>query len=343
MDLQKIEEVVNNAKYFSGHIQILEKGKIVLNIATSYSKREDEILNNTNTAFGIASGTKGFTALAILSLVDQGKLSLEDKVFKKLPYDFPNMDKNITVRQLLTHTSGIYDYFDEEVIEDFGQLFEKVPAHKILGPKDMLPLLIEGEAYFKPGEKFKYSNSGFVILGMLIEVISGISYSNYIQKEVCEPLDLTETGCFKSNQLPKNCANGYLQDDKGNWYSNIFEIPIACTADGGIFTTAGDIAKMWQGLISGNFLSKRLLAEVLSIQADINWDDSENLYYGLGFYIQLNQDKSVKNYFLMGADPGISFSSNYYVDEERIVTILGNTSDHAEILQEEISTYLDIP
>ena len=341
MDLQKITEVVKNAKYFSGIIQIVEKGEIKLNVAAGYAKREDELYNNLDTAFGIASGTKGFTALGVLRLVDQGKLSLEDQVFEKLPYEFPNMDKGITVRQLLSHTSGIYDYFDEEVVEDFGQLFEKVPVHKILGPKDMLPLLVEGEAYFKPGEKFKYCNSGFVILGMLIEVVSGMDYADYIQKEVCEPLGLTRTGCYKSNQLPKNSAYGYIQDDKGKWYSNIFEIPIVCTADGGIFTTADDLAKMWKSILSDNFISKGLLAEVFSVQADIDGDWCENLHYGLGFFIQHNKEGNVTNYYLVGGDPGVSFSSNYNVDEDRIVTILGNTSECADTLLEEISTYLD--
>ncbi len=244
MDIQNVKKIVHNTKDFSGVIQILESGKKILNVAKGFAKREDEIENNVDTAFGIASGTKGFTALGILRLIDKGKLSLEDKVFEILPDDFPNMDSGITVRQLLNHTSGIYDYFDEDVIEDFAQLFDKVPFHKILGPKDMLPMLVEGKAYFKPGETFKYCNSGFVILGMLIEVISGLYYGDYIQKEVCEPLNLSRTGCYKTHKLPKNCAYGYFKDNNGEWCLNIFEIPIVCTVDGGLFTTADDIAKM---------------------------------------------------------------------------------------------------
>ncbi len=337
MNLYKIKEVVKNAKYFSGVIQIVENEESILNIAKGCAKREDEIDNNVDTAFGIASGTKGFTALGILRLIDKGKLSLEDKVFEILPYEFPNMNKDITVRQLLSHTSGIHDYFDESVVEDFGQLFEKLPVHKILGPKDMLPLLVEGEAYFEPGESFKYCNSAFVILGMLIEVISGLYYGDYIQNEVCETIGLKQTGCYKSNQLPKNCAYGYIQDNKGEWYSNIFEIPIVCTGDGGIFTTADDIAKMWKGIISGNFLSKKLLAEIFSNQAEA-W---ENVYYGLGFWIRQNKEGDVSNYYLTGGDPGVCFHSKFYVAENRIITILGNTSDDADTLLEEISPYLE--
>lgn len=341
MNLQQISETVRNADYFSGVIQIVEKDEIMLNIAAGYAKREDELDNNTNTAFGIASGTKGFTALGILRLVDQGKLTLEDYVFEILPYDFPNMNKKVTVRHLLTHTSGIYDYFDEDVIEDFGQLFEIVPVHKILGPKDMLPLLIEGKAYFEPGAKFKYCNSSFVILGMLIEAISGMTYADFIHREVCEALGLSRTGCFKSNQLPKNCALGYEQDDRGQWYSNIFEIPIVCTADGGILTTADDMARLWKGITSEGFLSKKILDQMLTSQVEIHGEWCENLHYGLGFFLQYNEDGSVKNYYLVGGDPGVSFSSNYYLEQDRTLTILSNTSDGADRLIEAIAPYLD--
>ena len=337
MNLQKINDVVKKAKYFSGVIQILEKGEVKLNAASGYAKREDEIDNNVDTAFGIASGTKGFTALGILRLIDKGKLSLEDKVFEILPYEFPNMDNSITVRQLLSHTSGIHDYFDEDVVEDFGQLFEKLPVHKILGPKGMLPLLVEGESYFKPGERFKYCNSAFVILGMLIEVVSGMYYGEYINNEVCKPLGLKKTGCFRTNQLPKNCAYGYIQDENGLWSSNIFEIPIVCTGDGGIYTTADDIAKMWTGMMSGNFLSKNLSTEIFKTQAEA-WD---HIDYGLGFWIKKNEEWEVSNYYLVGGDPGVCFHSKFYVDKDMIVTILGNTSDGADTLLKEITPYLD--
>lgn len=339
MDLQKVTDVVKNAAYFSGVIQIVKQGKIQLNVAAGYAKREDELPNNLDTAFSIASGTKGFTALGILRLVDQGKLSLEDRVFEILPYEFPNMDTRTTVRQLLSNTSGIYDYFDERVVDDFGHIFEKLPIHKIFGPTDMLPLLVEGDAYFQPGEKFLYCNSGFVILGILIEVVSDLSYGDYMQQNVCEPLGLTRTGCYKTHQLPKNCAYGYIQDESGHWYSNIFEIPIVCTADGGIYTTADDVAKMWHGLLSGNFVSDGLLAEVLSIQATVRGDWCENLHYGLGFWIQHNNEGQVSTYYLVGGDPGVSFSSTYTVEKNRIVTILGNTSDGADRLLKEISIY----
>ena len=320
MDISKIQHIIKDADYFSGAIHIVQDDKPLIHVAKGYAKREDEIDNKSNTAFGIASGTKGFTALAILTLIDVGKLLLDDDVFELLHYDFPNVKGKITVRHLLSHTSGIYDYFDEDVVEDFGQLFEKVPIHKILGPSDMLPLLIEGESYFKPGEKFKYCNSGFVILGMLIETVSKMTYSDYLERYVIKPLGLTHTGCYKTNQLPANCACGYLQDEKGDWKSNIFGIPMTCTADGGLFTTADDIYKMWQGFLHGDFISTALKNEALKAQAT----RGENRYYGLGFYIDHDENGVLKSYFLVGGDPGVEFYSYYFVKTNTVLTIIAN-------------------
>jgi len=266
---------------------------------------------------------------------------MEDRVFDLLPYEFPYMSKEITVRQLLSHTSGIYDYFDEDVVEDFSQLFDKVPFHNILGPKDMLPVLVEGKAYFMPGEKFKYCNSGFVILGMLIEVISGLSYGDYILREVCEPLNLSRTGCYSSHKLPKNCAYGYFKDDRDEWCSNIFEIPIASTADGGIFTTADDIVRMWKGVLSNSFLNKELTAEIFSIQAKVNEGNCRSLHYGLGFWIECSSEGDISNYYLTGGDPGVCFISKNFINQDLIITILGNTSDDAEILLSKILPFVD--
>lgn len=325
MNFAKISKIIDNAAYFSGTCQITKNNSIKLYAAKGYAKKEDEIPNKLSTSFGIASGTKGFTALGILKLIDVGKLSLDDDVFKILPYSFPKVRDKITLRHLLCHTSGIYDYFDEDVTEDFAQIFEKVSIQKIFGPKDLLPLLNEGESYFKPGEKFKYCNSGFVILGLLIESISGMTYSDYLHNHVIKPLGLERTGCYRTNQLPKNSAVGYIKDEEGAWKSNIFEVPLACTADGGLFTTADDIRRMWSGFLFNEFLCDDIKCQALKIHSHIK----ENKYYGLGFYIDCDNNGNIINYHLVGGDPGVGFCSYYFIDKDIIITILSNTSDGA--------------
>ncbi|MDA3847597.1 MAG: serine hydrolase [Vallitaleaceae bacterium] len=337
MNIQKLSEAVISAEDFSGVIQINENGKKILHIASGFAKREDDIRNELDTKFGIASGTKLFTALGIMTLIEAGKLSLDEDALARLPYDFPNIKGRITVRQLLTHTSGIYDYFDEDVIENFTELFGKVPIHAINGPKDMLPLLVEGDSYFEPGERYKYCNSGYVILGILIEEISGMSYAAFIEKHLVKPLGLIGTGCYATNQLPKGTALGYEYDDSGAWYSNILSIPKTCTADGGLFTCTADIVRMWSALIGGHIVNEELTRAILSEQTII--DDQSA--YGLGVYIQYTDNHTIKNYYLVGGDPGVSFYSGYYVENDIIITIIGNTTESAWELLDKIAEYID--
>lgn len=336
MNINKIGETLVGFGDFSGVIQISCCGKTKLHIASGFANRSDLIRNELDTKFGIASGTKGFTALGVMKLVEAGKVNLDDNVFKHLSQKFPNIKQPVTIRQLLTHTSGIYDYFDEEVVDDFAQMFQKVPISSIEGPKDMMPLLIDGKSYFKPGEKFKYCNSAFVILGILIEEVSGMSYAEFMDQEIFKPYGLHDTGCYPMNALPKNTALGYEQDDDGHWYSNIYSIPKMCTADGGLMTTTYDMVRLWENLVNYKVLSESLTQEVFKEQVSIREKES----YGLGFYLQKDEDGQIKEYYLVGEDPGVTFYSEYNVASGTVITIISNTSDGAWALLDKIAEYM---
>lgn len=336
MNINKIGETLVEFGDFSGVIQISCCGKTKLHIASGFANRSDLIRNELDTRFGIASGTKGFTALGVMKLVEAGKIKLDDNVFDYLSQEFPNMKEVVTVRHLLTHTSGIYDYFDEEVVEDFTEMFEKVPLYNINGPKDMMPLLIDGESYFKPGENFKYCNSAFVILGILIEEVSGMSYAKFIDEEILKPYGLHDTGCFPTNALPKNTALGYEQGEDGHWYSNIFSIPKMCTADGGLMTTTYDMARLWDKLVNNEILSKDLTQELLKEQVEISDDKS----YGLGFFLKKNKDGEISGYHLVGGDPGLAFYSEYNIADKTVITIISNTAEGVWELFDKIAEYL---
>lgn len=306
---------------FSGVVGYGVEGVIEETYVKGLRQRGEELPIEPDTSFGIASGTKGFTALLVLKLIDEGKLSLEDKVFELLPQPFPNMDKRVTVRQLLSHTSGIYDYFDEEILEDFSTMFEKVSIQKIHGPADMYPLLIEGAQKSEPGEKFRYCNGGFVILAMLVESVSGEAYEDYLNEVLLQPLGLKHTGCYSSNQLPANVAIGYEKDGDA-WEANTFDIPIKCTGDGGLYTCIEDMTKVWIALIEGDLLSEGLRDEALSVQGVRDG----NSCYGLGFFIMLGDGGKAVTYSLIGEDPGVSFFSRYNVEDGAILVVLSNTS-----------------
>jgi len=312
---------VSKVKAFSGIVGYGTNGDVEEYYVMGTRHRGEALPIDSDTAFGIASGTKGFTALMVLKLIDEGKLSLEDKVFEILPQPFPNMNRNVTVRQLLSHTSGIYDYFDEDILEDFSTMFEKVPIQKIYGPEDMYPLLIEGAQKSEPGEKFSYCNGGYVILAMLVEAVSGKAYDSYMNEVLVRPLGLRHTGCYCGNQLPANVAIGY-EKDSGVWVANTFDIPMKCTGDGGLYTCLEDMTKVWSALIEGDLLSASLRAEALSVQSIIEDDCG----YGLGFYIKIGEDGEPVTYSLVGEDPGVSFLSRYFVADGNSLVILSNTS-----------------
>lgn len=317
--LNKVKQV----RDFSGCVSYGNKDEAIT-YASGDRRREEHLPNNVQTSFSIASGTKGFTALLILTLVDEGRLSLDEFVFDRLSHPFPNMDHSIRVKHLLTHTSGIYDYFNEELLDDFSTMFEKLPIQKIHGPSDMYPLLIEGKAYFSPGDKFKYCNSAFVILAMLVEEITGKAYGDYLNEVVIEPLGLKGTGCFQTHRLPENVAIGYEKDHNG-WYANIFELPMICTGDGGLYTNVEDMTKLWLALLDGRLISRGLLEEALKVQVVIEgtW------CYGLGFYSLLDEQGQEVFYALIGEEPGVSFLSRYYVEDKKVLTIMSNTSSGA--------------
>ncbi len=336
MNIDKIQKIIEKEDDFWGVCHIKQNDRNLLNAAKGWANPFEKIPNKINTSFGIASGTKGFTSLAILKLIDAGKLSFSDDVFSILPYSFPHIDGKITVKHLLTHTSGIYDYLDEDIDDDFSKTFKKIPINSIHGPSDMLEVLTGRQSYFSPGEKFKYSNSGFVVLGILIEVISKMPYADFLTENVIKPMRLKHTGCYKTNRLPQNCAVGYTKDSSGSWYSNIFEIPLACTADGGLYTCADDVSLMWENLLNGRFLSESLTNLAFTKHAHIKNND----YYGLGFYINCDENKRALSYSLVGSDPGVSFVSKYTIKSRSLITIISNTDSGAWNLNKKISEYL---
>jgi CubicO group peptidase (beta-lactamase class C family) len=169
---QRIEQLASETK-FSGVISIFRDASTLYTKAYGYRDIKNHLPNTTNTAFGIASGTKFFTALGIGVLIDQGLLSL-DTTIGKIAQEYAGfIDQQATIQQLLTHTSGIYDYYDEEIETDFENFFVEIPWYKLETPSDYYPLFKGHVPKFRPGERYSYSNGGFVLLGMLIEKLTG--------------------------------------------------------------------------------------------------------------------------------------------------------------------------
>ena len=195
---------------FSGAVLVTdENDNIVWNGAFGYSNRADQIPNQADTRFGIASGCKLFTAIAVCQLIEQGKLSLDSKLSDCL--DIPRLILAGDYRfHLLSHSSGIPDYFDEEVMDDFEDLWKTIPMYTLRNGRDFLPLFQDERMKFQPGERFHYNNAGFVVLGLIVEQHAGMPFRDYVQQFVLEPCGMRIRDIFRWIVCPRIRLTGIL-------------------------------------------------------------------------------------------------------------------------------------
>lgn len=273
------------------------------------------IPNTPDTQFGLASGAKGFTALTVLSLVEDGVLSLGTTARSLLGSDLPLIDDAVTVEHLLTHRSGIGDYLDEEVETDFNAYLMTVPVQELVTTEDYLAVLAGFPQKFAPGERFSYCNGGFVVLALLAERAAGVPFHDLVHQRVCVPAGLTDTGFLRGDELPGTTAVGYLEDD--GLRTNVLHLPVRGNGDGGIHSTAADLHRLWAALFDGRILSPAMVAEMTRIHvAEADYDRA----YGLGCW--LSADGSIVG--LIGGDAGVGFRSGHARDGSFTYSLLSN-------------------
>jgi CubicO group peptidase (beta-lactamase class C family) len=323
-----LKEIVSNIQRkvdFSGSVFVENKGKVLVDKSFGYANRSDHLGNNSATRFGIASGCKLFTAIAICQLVQEGKVSFDSKLIDCLNIDFQHFDDHVTVHHLLTHTSGIPDYFDEDVVDNFEELWIQNPMYQIRKLKDFLPMFQNHPMKSQVGESFHYNNAGYILLGLIVEQASKLEFSDYVQKHIFNKAEMTQSGYFSFDSLPPNIALGYIDNPDGTWKTNIYSLPVKGGSDGGAFVTANDMAKLWNALLNYQLLNETYTNKLLSIHTQVN----ETGFYGYGIWIKKKSDNNILKYHVVGYDPGVSFHSAYYPDLSIKVVVCSNKSDGA--------------
>lgn len=290
-------------------LQVRDEQGMLIEKCCGLRNKSEELANNKDTAFGLASGTKFFTGLAICKLMDEKKLSQDDLLCDILPYDLGQIDKRVTIFHLLTHTSGVGDYYDEDAEDVDAQmqtLYSKYPVYQWERLEYYLQMIIPLPPKFEPGERFGYSNTGYILLGLVIEAISGVSYQQFITDTIIAPLQLVHTGFYRADSLPANTALGYTYDDEsGKWRSNVFQLPILGGSDGGIYSCAEDIDKLWRAVFSNALFSEDMLDSFIKRQSIVN----EAVSYGFGVWrFDCN---GTFFFYATGSDPGIDFFTAY--------------------------------
>ena len=309
-------------QHFYGVIHISQNGDPLFSHAYGLANRSELLPNRLNTRFGIASGGKIFTATAIAQLVDQGTLSFDQSIHDFLDGALPNINSKVTLRHLLSHISGIPDYFDESIDDVYETVWHSKPVYHMRSAVDFYPFIEDLPMQFVPGEKFSYNNMGFILLGKVIEKASGMCFQDYIEEKVFGSAWMRSSGYFFNDQLPANCALGYIEDSNGDWHNNLFSIPIVGHADGGVYTTAADMGRFWKAFFEGRFFSQPIMEEILKPHSKPGRE--ENIFYGLGIWIY--DSAVVRYYYLTGEDPGVDFYSACYPDQNIQFTVLGNSN-----------------
>ena len=312
---------------FRGNAYIIQNDEVLLNYSGGYADMANEIPNTIETRFASASMGKTFVAVGILLLIEARKLKFEDTLGSLLDIDLKSIDPDVTVKQLLNHTSGVPDYFDESVMDDYEALWKDFPNYRIRHNEDMLPLFIDKPMMYPKGSKFQYNNTGYILLAMIIEKITGMDFDVYLKQNVFDKCGMHDIGYFAFDRLPARCANSYIFcPETGDFRTNIYSVGAKGTGDGGAFVTVGDIVKFWNGLIRHELLSEEMVSQMFSKQSGDGRDPEEG-YYGFGVWIIDNPDGQDYVY-MQGCDDGVSAISEYNPNNGMITVMLSNYGDN---------------
>ena len=242
---------------FSGTVLIAKNGKAILKRAYGMASKEFKVINRIDTKFNLWSINKIFTTIAIGQLYEQGKISLNDPIIKFLP-NYPNKTaaQKVIIRHLLDMTSGIGDFF--------GEKFENTPKDKLRTIDDFLPMFANDSLKFEPGSQRQYSNGGYIVLGAIIEKISGESYYDYVREHIFKPTGMLNTESYEADIPVPNLAEGYTREETDKpWRKNIYTRPARGSSAGGGYSTAEDLLMFTVALEKNTFFKNPETWEIL--------------------------------------------------------------------------------
>jgi CubicO group peptidase (beta-lactamase class C family) len=303
-------------------LMILQDGKVSKTAAYGLADLEQQTPVTADTVFEIGSITKQFTAAGILLLEQEGKLSVNDRISKYLK-DLPDSWTNITVRHLLTHTSGIRNYTGLGGFE----------LTKHLTQKQFIDELRQQPLDFQPGSSWKYCNSGFSLLGFIIENVSGTNYWAYMEQRIFGPLQMKTTGDRRPGRIIPHRARGYEQTNR-LWINRDYDLTDVFSA-GAIVSTVGDLAK-WSAALDGGGLLNAGSKQQMWTPAKLN--SGKETGYGFGWFIDAVEGH--KNIGHGGSTSGFSASIQRFPDDQLAVILLTNTDEQvATTMAKKIATF----
>jgi CubicO group peptidase (beta-lactamase class C family) len=296
-------------------VAIIRNGKVILSKGYGLANVTEKKTVTASTNFRLASVSKAFTAMCVLKLVDAGKLSLRDRLSAFIPR-LPGYTDEITVRQMLDHTSGLGDY-EEDVPEDYpGQVHEDYVVEKV---RSLL------STYFPPGSRFKYSDTAYVLLAIIVERISGVPYAKYIEHEIFKPLGMAGSRLYGGEGTKiKERAYGYTKSG-GGFKPNDQSKTSATLGDGCVYSSINDLMRWDEALTSGKLVGEELLREAFSPG---RLTDGTSTEYGFGWFITRKCDVKILHH----AGETAGFQHKFIrVPEKRLALIILTNRDSYDL------------
>lgn len=311
---KRLDEAISHDQ-FSGAVLLAKNGQPIFAQTYGLADREHHILNSLNTRFRIGSMNKMFTAVAVLQLVSSGKLRLDDPIQRYLP-DYPNKElaSKVTISELLSHTGGTGDFFGPE----FNSHRLELRTHE-----DYINLFGSRPVRFEPGSRFEYSNFGFLILGAVIDKVSGQSYYDYVRDHVYRPAGMSSTGSEPEDEPVPERRIGYTKQDGNTWERNTFFLPYRGTAAGGGYTTVGDLLQFANALRQNKLLDEQYMKLLTTGRVDL----PDGGRYAYGF-----EDRRINGSHCFGhsgGSPGMNGELEICDNSTYVVAVLANMDPEA--------------
>ena len=327
--LQEIEDLMEGLiekNVFSGTFLIARGDEILRTFVGGEASRRFHVPNNIDTKFNLGSMNKMFTATAIMQLVEKGRLSLDEPIEKYMDESWlpPEVTSRITIHHLLTHTSGLGSYFNQTYMRGSRQLYRDV--------EDFKPLVNGELPAFEPGKRFCYSNTGMLLLGVVIEKVTGGSYFDTIRKNIYEPAGMTHSDSFEMDYPVENLAIGYSRDRNSpyGWQNNLYKHVIKGGPAGGGFSTVRDLHRFARAIQTGKLVSRESL--------DKMWQDHSEGNYGYGFSVEDGSSGKVVGH--SGGFAGINSALDIYLNRGYIVAVMSNTDRGASPIAQRVGELL---
>jgi len=320
-----LDKVVKDNE-FSGAVLVAKNGIPLFKRAYGLANKSYNIQNHLDTKFNIASLGKMFTGVAITQLIQKGELLPKDPLNKYVNDEWlkPENSNKIQIQHLLTHTSGLGDYFKSLYTQLSPMVFRELEDYK--------SLVVNQELTFEPGERWSYSNTGMLLLGVIIEHISGDSYYDYVRNHIFIPADMTNSDFFEKDRPVSNRATGYIKEftDSGvRWQNNRFTRVMKGGPSGGSYSTVEDLLKFDIALRNHRLLNLKYTQMILSSKPELN-----SPFYGYGFFINESPAGRIASHG--GDGSGISCQYKMYLDNGYTMIILSNYNVPAANIVEEV-------